>query len=70
MGIHTHSIDYPIPPTVGQNFDLIKIRITNCASNLQRARQREDRGGQIALRPFGFFHPDEDNTNPAKIKLI
>ena len=43
----------------GENFDSIKIRITNCASNLQRARQREARRGQTGQSLFGLFRPEQ-----------
>gem|GEM_PF-1866901 len=43
----------------GEDFDSIKIRITNCASNLQRARQREARRGQTGQSLFGLFRPEQ-----------
>jgi hypothetical protein len=33
---------------------------------LLRARQREARRGQTAERLFGFFRPDDANSNPNK----
>ena len=54
----------------GEDFDSIKIRITNCASNLQRARQREARRGQTALRLFGFFCPESALNQRTLIPLI
>ena len=42
-------------PPKGENFDFIKIRITNCACNFHWQRQHEAKSRQLELRLPGYF---------------